>query len=139
MFSCLYPKSRWLALCNFFLFSQLKISLRGKIGGWVGYQTNVMVKFNTQSKRVFRGASINENLTGISVLKMKGTILNFFRGKCSFIHDTFWTQLIFWRKLTFHLLLITFLVNTASVSLRFEHSSYFEENYCFIHCWFLSW
>ena len=50
-----------------------------------------------------------------------------FGRKSIFSLDTCKTQLVFWWKLTFPLLFISVLVNTASVRILFEHSSYFDE------------
>ena len=47
--------------------------------------------------------------------------------------------IIIWRKWMFQSLFISVLVNTASVSILFLHTSYFEENQRSLHCSFLSW
>ena len=64
-------------------------------------------------KRNFSSALTNEKLTGM--LNAKGTIL----------------------KKIFHSLFISVLLNTASVSILFEHSSHFEEKLMF-HSLFIS-
>ena len=66
-------------------------------------------------------------------------VLHFCLGKYSFRLDTFSTQLVFWRKWTSYSFFISVLVNTASISIPFQHSSYFEENERFIRSSFLSW
>ena len=102
----------------------------------------------TYQKKILRCVLTCRKLTGVSIFCTKGSILKkisvsfivrFCLGKYSFSLYTFWTHLIFWRKSVFHSLFISVLVNTASVLILFEHTLYFEENQCFIHCLFLSW
>ena len=60
--------------------------------------------------------------------KLAGTLRDYFDvsfiipihlSKYSFSLDTFWTQLVFWRKLSFHSLFISVLVNIASILILF--------------------
>ena len=48
--------------------------------------------------------------------------------KYRFNLHTFWTHLVFWRKLMFNSLFMSFLLNTASVVILFKLPLYFEEN-----------
>ena len=54
-------------------------------------------------------------------------IVYFHLGKYSSNLITFLTHLIFGKKLTFYSLFISTLVNTASISVHFQHISYFEQ------------
>ena len=81
----------------------------------MGTLKEICWSFTIYKKRSFRDASTNEMLIVLSVLKCKETILkkinvsffvHFCLGKYSFSFNTFWKQLIIWRKLTFHIALI---------------------------------
>ena len=165
---CCLEKS--LTFCNF---------LNRKSISWVIFEDmkGIQRSFVPYQKKGYRGASINWKPTGISVLNSKEIIwkkikisfvLYFYLGKYSLSLNTFWTHLVFWRKLMFHSwficldeysfsldtfstqlecqrklmfhsLFISVLVNTAIVSILFQHTSYFKENERFIHCSFLPW
>ena len=89
------------------------------------------VRLTADRKKSFKHAVINMLNAKATIWKKINVsfIVHFFSlGKYNFSLDTFSTQLVFWGKLTFLSLFISLLVNTASVSILFQHSSYFEEN-----------
>ena len=61
-------------------------------------------------------------------------IVHFCIGKYSFRLNSCWRHLVTRRKLVFQSLFISVLVNTALVSILFEHTSYFEDKvWFFVH------
>ena len=112
---CVNAASSVLTRCDIFLFPKQQISLTLNIWGCDEHY-NKSTGAASHQKRIFRNASAIEKFTGIMPRRLFG-------GK----------------KLTFHSLFISVLINTASALILFKHSSGFEENKRFIHCSFLLW
>ena len=61
------------------------------------------------------------------ILKKVPFIVLFCLGKYSFSFDTFWTPQLFWKEINVSFIVHLILVNTASILILFEHTSYFEK------------